>query len=59
MSKTNDTSSPTALEDYRPLADSELELVSGGTWGEFISSLWPHPAPANNHAHARGLRADM
>ena len=30
MSKTNDTSSPTALEDHRPLADSELELVSGG-----------------------------
>jgi hypothetical protein len=29
MSKTNDTSSP-ALEDHRPLADSELELVSGG-----------------------------
>src|SRR5262245_2943891 len=29
MSKTNGTSSP-ALEDHRPLADSELELVTGG-----------------------------
>jgi hypothetical protein len=30
MSKTNDTSSPAALEDYRPLADSELDAVTGG-----------------------------
>jgi len=30
MSKTNDTSSLAALEDYRPLADCELQLVSGG-----------------------------
>src|SRR5262245_24019232 len=29
MSKTNDTSSP-ALEDHRSLAESELELVTGG-----------------------------
>jgi hypothetical protein len=27
MSKTNDTSSPAALEDHRPLADSELDAV--------------------------------
>jgi hypothetical protein len=31
MSKTNGTSTPAALEDHRPLADSELDAVSGGT----------------------------
>jgi hypothetical protein len=31
MSKTNDTSKPAVLEDHRPLADSELDAVSGGT----------------------------
>ena len=30
MSKTNGTPKPTALEDHRPLADSELDAVSGG-----------------------------
>ena len=30
MSKTNDTSRSAALEDHRPLEDSELALVSGG-----------------------------
>ena len=30
MSKTNDTSKPTTLEDHRPLADHELDTVSGG-----------------------------
>jgi hypothetical protein len=30
MSKTNDTSKPTTLEDHRPLADSKLDAVSGG-----------------------------
>jgi hypothetical protein len=30
MSKTNDTSTPAALVDHRPLADSELDVVSGG-----------------------------
>jgi len=29
MSKTNDTSSPAALEAHRPLADRELDAVSG------------------------------
>jgi hypothetical protein len=32
MSKTNDTSKPTTLEDHRPLADNELDAVSGGIW---------------------------
>jgi hypothetical protein len=30
MRKTNDTSSP-ALEDHRPLADCELDAVTGGS----------------------------
>ena len=30
MSKTNDTSRPATLEDRRPLADSELDAVTGG-----------------------------
>jgi hypothetical protein len=30
MSKSNDTSRPATLEDHRPLADSELDAVSGG-----------------------------
>jgi hypothetical protein len=31
MSQSNDTPKPTALEDHRPLADRELDAVSGGT----------------------------
>ena len=31
MSKTNDTWRVGALEDHRPLADSELDAVTGGT----------------------------
>jgi hypothetical protein len=30
MSKTNDTSNITMLDNHRPLADSELDAVSGG-----------------------------
>jgi hypothetical protein len=30
MSKTDDTSRPAALEDHRPLADTELDAVAGG-----------------------------
>jgi len=30
MGKTNDTSRCALLEDHRPLADSELDAVSGG-----------------------------
>jgi hypothetical protein len=30
MTKTNDTWRVAALEDHRPLADSELDAVSGG-----------------------------
>jgi hypothetical protein len=31
MSKINDTWRVAALEDHRPLADSELDAVTGGT----------------------------
>jgi hypothetical protein len=31
MTKANDTPKPTAFEDHRPLADSELDAVTGGT----------------------------
>jgi hypothetical protein len=38
MSKTNDTSNIATLEDHRPLADSELDAVTGGrTVGGFPS----------------------
>ena len=30
MNKTNDTSKAATLDDHRPLADSELDAVSGG-----------------------------
>jgi hypothetical protein len=30
MSKTNDTSRSATLEDHRPLAESELDAVTGG-----------------------------
>lgn len=30
MCESNDTPKPTALEDHRPLADSELDAVTGG-----------------------------
>ena len=32
MSKTNDTSKVAALDDHRPLRDSELDAVSGGAF---------------------------
>jgi hypothetical protein len=32
MSKNNDTSRSASLEDHRPLADSELDAVTGGTY---------------------------
>ena len=36
MSKTNDTSKHTTLEDHHPLADSELDAVSGGFIADFV-----------------------
>jgi hypothetical protein len=32
MRKTNDTLGSAALEDHRPLADSELDAVTGGSF---------------------------
>ena len=34
MSQSNDTPKPTALEDHGTLANSELEVVSGGIFRE-------------------------
>ena len=34
MSESNDTPKPAALEDHRPLADSELNAVTGGIFRE-------------------------
>ena len=39
MGKSNDTPTPTALEDRRPLADSELDAVSGGFFGDIVKQL--------------------
>jgi hypothetical protein len=39
MSETNDTSKPTALEDHRPLADSELDAVTGGLFVPAIIAI--------------------
>jgi len=45
MTKTNDTSRLATFEDHRPLADSELDAVSGGYWnfgGFFALPLAPN-----------------
>jgi len=39
MSKTNDTSRPATPEDRRPLADCELDAVSGGFFGDIVKQL--------------------
>jgi hypothetical protein len=48
MSKSNDTSNIATLDDHRALADSELDVVSGGTsssdWASWIRPLVP-PVP--------------
>ena len=45
MSKTNGTSSPAALDDHRPLADGELDAVSGGL---VVSAIFGQPLIAWN-----------
>jgi len=54
MSKTNDTSnlSHNELEDHRPLADSELDAVSGGTIGSILSDV-SASYRLGNHANVR------
>jgi hypothetical protein len=42
MSKTNDTSRPATLEDYRPLAADELDQIAGGTPSIPIPPPTPH-----------------
>jgi len=39
MSKSTDTSKPTTLDDHRPLADSELDAVSGGFFADIVKQL--------------------
>ena len=39
MTKTNDTWRVAALEDHRPLADSELDAVTGGFFADYVKQL--------------------
>jgi hypothetical protein len=39
MSKSNDISNIATLDDHRPLADSELDAVSGGFFGDIVKQL--------------------
>ena len=51
MSKTNGTSRPATLEDHHTLADSELEVVSGGivvTKPTDVASSWRAPRPVSD-----------
>jgi hypothetical protein len=54
MSKTNDTCnlSHNTLDDHRPLGDSELDAVSGGTIGSILSDVWARYR-LGNHANVR------
>jgi hypothetical protein len=45
MNKSNDTSRPAALDDHRPLADSELEAVSGGFFADYVKQLLANSEP--------------
>jgi len=45
MSKTNDTSRSATLEDCRPLADSELDAVSGGFFADIVKQLLANSEP--------------
>ena len=48
MSKTNGTPKPTALEDHRPLADSELDAVTGGFFADYVKQLLANSEPKAN-----------
>jgi hypothetical protein len=39
MSKSNDISNMATLDDHRPLADSELDAVSGGFFADYVKQL--------------------
>jgi hypothetical protein len=47
MSKTNDSSDfgRAPLEDHRALADSELDAVSGGFFGDIVKQLLANSEP--------------
>ena len=46
MSKTNDTKKIRDLtEDHRPLADSELDEVSGGFFADYVKQLLANSEP--------------
>ena len=50
MSKTNDTSDfgRATLEDHRPLADSELDTVTGGFFADYVKHLLANSEPKAN-----------
>ena len=43
MSKTNDASRSATPEDHRPLADNELDAVSGSFFGDIVKQLMNQP----------------
>ena len=47
MSKTNDTSKlgHATLEDHHPLADSELDAVTGGFFADYVKQLLASSEP--------------
>jgi hypothetical protein len=53
MSKTNDTSRSATLDDHRPLADSELNAVSGGYWNAV--GFYCVTPTANTHSQTQAL----
>ena len=49
MSKTNDTKKIRDLtEDHRPLADSELDAVTGGFFADYVKQLLANSEPKAN-----------
>jgi hypothetical protein len=49
MSKTNDTKKIRELtEDHRPLADSELDAVTGGFFADYVKQLLANSEPKAN-----------
>ena len=45
MSKTNDTKKIRELTENRPLADSELDEVSGGFFADYVKQLLANSEP--------------
>ena len=55
MSKTRDTSDfgRATLEDHRPLADSELDTVTGGFFADYVKQLLANSEPFGTFPDAR------